>query len=61
MIGTRNATKKILEKAHVTGCGAIVMAADQPKGRLRGNMDWSQEPYRVRRRANVPVYLVTES
>ena len=61
VVGTRNATKKILEKARITGCGVIVMAADQPKGRLRGNMDWSQEPYRVRRRADIPVYLVAES
>ena len=61
VLGTRNAAKKIVEAAQVRRCSAIVMAADEPKGRLRGNMVWSQEPYRVRRRAKIPVYLVTES
>jgi hypothetical protein len=61
VFGTRNAAKKIIEMARLRGCGAIVMAADEPKGRLLGNMVWSQEPYRVRRRADIPVYLVTES
>jgi len=61
VLGTRNAAKKIVEMARVQGCGAIVMTADEPRGRLVGNMIWSQEPYRVRRRANIPVYLVTES
>ena len=61
VLGTRNAAKKIVEMAGLHGCGAIVMAADEPKGRLLGNMVWSQEPYRVRRRAKIPVYLVTES
>jgi hypothetical protein len=61
VLGTRNAAKKIIEMARIHGCGAIVMAADEPKGRVLGNMIWSQEPYRVRRRANIPVYLVTES
>jgi nucleotide-binding universal stress UspA family protein len=61
VLGTRNAAKKIVEMARVQGCGAIVMTADEPRGRLVGNMIWSQEPYRVRRRADIPVYLVTES
>jgi nucleotide-binding universal stress UspA family protein len=61
VLGTRNAAKKIVEMARLHDCGAIVMAADEPKNRLLGNMVWSQEPYRVRRRANIPVYLVTES
>jgi hypothetical protein len=61
VVGTRNAAKKIVEEATILGCGAIVMAADEPRNRLVGNMIWSQEPYRVRRRANIPVYLVTES
>jgi len=37
---------------------AIVMAADPPRGRLVADFLWSQEPYRVRRRAKIPVYLV---
>jgi len=61
VLGTRNAAKKIVEKARIEGCGAIVMTADEPRGRLVGNMIWSQEPYRVRRRADIPVYLVTDS
>lgn len=61
VIGTRNAAKKIVEEANLIGAGAIVMTADEPRSRLVGNMIWSQEPYRVRRRANIPVYLVTES
>jgi len=60
VLGTRNAAKKIVEMARVQGCGAIVMTADEPRNRLVGNMIWSQEPYRVRRRADIPVYLVTE-
>jgi len=61
VLGTRNAAKKIVEMARVQDCGAIVMTADEPRNRLVGNMIWSQEPYRVRRRADIPVYLVTES
>ena len=62
VLGTRNAAKKIVEDgAVVQDCGAIVMTADEPRNRLVGNMIWSQEPYRVRRRADIPVYLVTES
>jgi adenylate cyclase len=37
---------------------AIVMAADSPRHWLVAGMIWSQEPYRVRRRAAMPVYLV---
>jgi hypothetical protein len=61
VLGTRNAAKKIVEEANLLGCGAIVMTADEPRSRLLGNMIWSQEPQRVRRRANIPVYLLTES
>ena len=39
---------------------AIVMAADPPQHWLISNMVWSQDPYRVRRLAPVPVYLVIE-
>jgi nucleotide-binding universal stress UspA family protein len=60
VVGTRNAAKKIVEEARLHGCGAIVMTADEPRGRVLGNMIWSQEPQRVQRRADIPVYLVTE-
>jgi nucleotide-binding universal stress UspA family protein len=60
VLATRKATKRILGEAERLGCGAIVMAADAPRNRFLADLMWSQEPYRVRRRANVPVYLVTE-
>jgi nucleotide-binding universal stress UspA family protein len=58
VLGTRKATKRIVGEAERLGCDAIVMAADPPRGRLVADFMWSQEPYRVRRRANIPVYLV---
>jgi nucleotide-binding universal stress UspA family protein len=60
VLGTRNAWKKILEEAKKEDCEAIVMAADTDRNRVTGNMMWSQEPQRVRRRARIPVYLVAE-
>jgi nucleotide-binding universal stress UspA family protein len=61
VIGARNATKRIVREAARRHCGAIVMTADEPRNRFVGNFMWSQEPQRVRRRAGVPVYLVTAS
>jgi nucleotide-binding universal stress UspA family protein len=58
--GTRNAAKRILAEAHRRGADAIVMAADPPQHWFVSNMIWSQEPYRVRRLAPIPVYLVIE-
>ena len=58
VLGTRKATKRIVGEAERLGCDAIVMAADAPRGRLVADFLWSQEPYRVRRRAKIPVYLV---
>jgi nucleotide-binding universal stress UspA family protein len=60
VLGTRKATKKILEEAAKEGCDAIVMAADADRNRFVGDLLWSQEPQRVRRRAKVPVFLVVE-
>jgi nucleotide-binding universal stress UspA family protein len=60
ILGTRKATKRIVEAAERLGCEAIVMAADPPRARLLSDFMWSQEPYRVRRRARVPVHLVVE-
>jgi nucleotide-binding universal stress UspA family protein len=59
VVATRKATKRIVGEAERLGCAAIVMAADPPRNRFLGDFMWSQEPYRVRRRAHVPVYLVT--
>lgn len=58
VVGTRAAAKRIVREARRLDCDAIVMGADPPRGRLLADFIWSQEPYRVRRRADVPVYLV---
>ena len=58
VLGTRNATKKILQEAAQYRCQAIVMAADPDRNRIVGNVMWSQEPQRVRRKARLPVFLV---
>ncbi|MGO9887441.1 MAG: universal stress protein [Solirubrobacteraceae bacterium] len=60
VIGTRNATKKIIDEAKISGCDAIVMSADADRGRVIGDFSWSQEPQRVRRKAKIPVFLVHE-
>ena len=60
VIGTRNATKKILAEARETGCEAIVMAADPDRNPVVATMMWSQEAQRVRRKAKLPVFLVRE-
>ncbi len=60
VLGTRKATKKILQEAAKEGCDAIVMAADADRNRIVGDMLWSQEPQRVRRRAKLPVFLVVD-
>jgi nucleotide-binding universal stress UspA family protein len=57
VIGTRRAGKRIVSEASALGADAIVMGCDDERG-LLGDFVWSQEPYRVRRRAKVPVYLV---
>jgi nucleotide-binding universal stress UspA family protein len=59
-LATRKATKRIVGEAERLGCDAIVMAADPPRNRFLADLIWSQEPYRVRRRAKVPVHLVPD-
>ena len=58
VVATRKATKTIVREAERRECDAIVMAADPPRNRLVADFMWTQEPYRVRQRAKVPVYLV---
>lgn len=58
ILGTRKATKRIVDEAERLGCEAIVMGADPPRNRVVADFLWSQEPYRVRRRARIPVHLV---
>lgn len=60
VVGTRAAASRILREAAQTGCEAIVMAADKPRGWLLGELSWENEPYRVRRRAKLPVHLVVD-
>ncbi len=60
VLGTRKATKKIIEEAKREGCDAIVMAADPDRNPFVGDFMWTQEPQRVRRRAKVPVFLVVD-
>lgn len=60
VIGTRKATARICEEATAKECQAIVMTADPDRNRLVADMMWTQEPQRVRRRAKVPVFLVSD-
>lgn len=57
VLATRKATKRIVAEAERLGCGVIVMGADPPRNVFIADLMWSQEPYRVRRRAEIPVYL----
>jgi hypothetical protein len=59
VLATRKATKRIVGEANRLGCEAIVMSGDPPRNWLLADLMWSQEPYRVRRRARIPVYVVT--
>jgi nucleotide-binding universal stress UspA family protein len=61
ILGTRKGTRRILGAAERLGCEAIVMAADPPRSRLVQDFMWSQEPYRVKRKARIPVHLVLEN
>ncbi len=60
VIGTRAAAKRIVAAAKSRNADAIVMTADAPRHWLVADMMWSQEPYRVRRYARIPVYLITQ-
>jgi nucleotide-binding universal stress UspA family protein len=60
ILGTRKATKRIVGEAKRLGCHAIVMSGDPPANRLRADFMWSQEPYRVQRRAKLPVHVVVD-
>jgi nucleotide-binding universal stress UspA family protein len=61
VVGTRSAAKKIVREAERLGCEAIVMGADESRSAWVADFIWSQEPQRVRKRARIPVYLVTSS
>ena len=59
VVGTRKSTKRILQEAQFAGCDAIVMGADPDRNRVAGDFMWTQEPQRVRRKAKIPVFLVS--
>jgi nucleotide-binding universal stress UspA family protein len=61
VLGTRKATKKIIEEARLHDSEAIVMTADADRNRFVADLLWTQEPQRVRRRAKkLPVFLVVD-
>jgi nucleotide-binding universal stress UspA family protein len=60
VVGTRAGSKRIVKEATRLDCDAIVMAADPKAHPLIRNFMWSQEPWRVKRRARVPVFLVVD-
>jgi nucleotide-binding universal stress UspA family protein len=60
VVGTRKAAARICQQAKHLGCDVIVMAADPPRNRVVADFMWTQEPYRVRRRSKLPVYLVPD-
>lgn len=60
VLSSRNAGKRILKEARQRNIDAIVMGADGPRHWLVNDMIWSQEPYRIRRLADMPVYLIQE-
>ncbi len=61
VVSSRNAARRILAESRRRGPDdAIVMAAPPPRHWMIANFFWEQEPYRVRRLAEAPVYLVVE-
>ena len=60
VVGSRNAARLIAREARKLGCDAVVMGADPPRHWLMAGLLWSQDPYRVRRRAGRPVHLALE-
>jgi nucleotide-binding universal stress UspA family protein len=61
VVGTRKPTSRICQQANALDCDVIVMAADPPRNRVAADFMWTQEPYRVRRKARVPVYLIPDA
>jgi len=58
VIATRNPAKRINAEAARLNCSCIVMGTDAPRHWLLADFYWSQEPYRVKKRAKHPVELV---
>lgn len=60
VVSSRNAAKRILAEAKRYRPDAVVMAAPPPRHWFIADFMWEQEPYRMRRLAELPVYLVVE-
>lgn len=60
VVATRAGAKRIVKEAARLGCDAIVMGADPRRHAAIRNFMWGQEPYRVKRRARIPVLLVID-
>jgi nucleotide-binding universal stress UspA family protein len=60
VVSSRSAAGRILAEARRRRFDAIVMAAPPPLHWMIAGYIWEQEPYKVRRLAEAPVYLVTE-
>ncbi len=58
IVTTRKPCRAILGEARRHQCQMIVMGADPPRSWLVRDFMWSQEPYRVQRRAFIPIRLV---
>jgi AmiR/NasT family two-component response regulator len=58
VVSTRNASGRILAEIKRRNPDAVIMAAPPPRHWLIAHLFWEQEPYRVRRLADTPVYLV---
>jgi nucleotide-binding universal stress UspA family protein len=61
VVSTRNASGRILAEIKRRAPDAVVMAAPPARHWLYAGLFWDQEPYRVRRLAERPVYIVDES
>jgi len=61
VVSTRNASGRILAEIKRRAPDAVVMAAPPPRHWFAAGLFWDQEPYRVRRLAEPPVYLVVEN
>jgi hypothetical protein len=58
VVGTRAGARRIVREAADHGCDLIVMGADPRRSWVIASLLWSQEPYRVKQRAKIPVELV---
>ncbi|MBI6630589.1 universal stress protein [Pontibaca salina] len=58
IVTTRHPLKSIRKQALEKNCDAIIMGADRRQPWFLRNFMWSQEPYRIRARVPLPVYLV---